>query len=151
MTLVSRAPVLLLAPLLFFGAGALTAVVATETVKRVAVEPATLLDAAARGDDDAIFRFVSAGQDPGAQVVLQRRLFQWQPGDTVSPLLVAIAEGDLDNVTYMIRHTERLTDSPNDQALCIATRFGHSDIAKFLMQKMVRLPSKKVCDRSSRR
>jgi ankyrin repeat protein len=145
MTFASRAPILLLAPLLFFGAGALTAVVATETVKRVAVEPTTLLDAAARGDDDAIFRILSAGEDPGAQVVLQRQVFQWQPGDTASPLLVAIAEGDFDNVTYMVKHTGHLADPPNDQALCVAARFGQSEIAKFLMQRRVSAVPKDGC------
>ena len=69
-------------PFLFFGAGALTAGVATEAAKRAAVEPTTLVDAAARGDDDTIFRLMSAGQDPGAPVVVQRRVFQWRPGDS---------------------------------------------------------------------
>lgn len=135
MTLVSRTPLLLLLPFFFFGVGALTAGVATEEVKRVAVEPSTLLDAAAKGDDDAIFRIVSAGQDPGDPVVLQRQVFQWRRGDTTSPLLVAIAEGDFDNITYMLKHTRRLAEPPNDQALCVAARFGQSDIAQFLLQR----------------
>jgi ankyrin repeat protein len=145
MTFASRATVLVLAPLLFFGAGALTAVVATETVKRVAVEPTTLLDAAARGDDDAIFRIVAAGEDPGVQVTLQRQVFQWQSGDTTSPLLVAIAEGDFDNVTYMVKHTGHLADPPNDQALCVAARFGQSEIARFLIQRGVPAVPKDDC------
>ena len=65
MTFASRASLLLLVPLLSFGAGALTAEVASETAKLVTVEPVTLQEAAARGDDDAIFRMVSAGEDPG--------------------------------------------------------------------------------------
>jgi hypothetical protein len=140
MTLVSRIPLLLVVPFLSFGAGALTAGLATETVKQVAVEPTTLVDAAARGDDDAIFDIVSAGQDPGAPVVLQRRVFQWQRGDTTSPLLVAIAEGDFDNVTYMLKHTQRLAEPPNDEALCVAARFGQRDIAQFLMQRGAAVP-----------
>jgi Ankyrin repeats (3 copies) len=136
MTSASRALLSLLAPILFFGAGALTAGVATKVVKSVAVEPSTLLEAASRGDDDAIFRFVSAGQDPGLPAVLQRNVFQWQRGETTSPLLVAIAEGDFDNVTYMVKHIQHLAEPPNDQALCVAARWGHSDIAKFLMQRM---------------
>jgi hypothetical protein len=130
--LASRAPLLLLAPLLSFGAGALTAGVATEAARLLWVEPVTLLDAAARGDDDAIVRIVSAGEDPGAPVVLQRRVFQWRPGDTTSPLLVSIAEGKLDQAAYMIRHTQRLADPPNDQALCVAAQFGNDKITRFL-------------------
>ena len=137
MTIVSRGSFLLLLPFLFFGGGALTAGVATEAAKRVAVEPTSLLEAAAKGDDDAIFRIVSAGQDPGSLAVLQRRVFQWQRGDATSPLLVAIAKGDFDNVTFMLKHTQHLADPPNDQALCVAARFGRFDIARFLMQKGV--------------
>ena len=133
MTFASRGPFFLFVPFFFFGVGALTAGVATEAVKRFAVEPITLLDAAARGDDDAIFHIVSAGHDPRDPVVLQQQVFQWRPGDSTSPLLVAIAEGDFDNVTYMMKHTRHLADPPNDQALCVAARFGRRDIARFLM------------------
>jgi hypothetical protein len=144
MTITRRPPILFILPLLFFGAGALTAGVATETAKLVTVEPVTLLDAAARGDDDAIFRMVSAGEDPGAPVVLQRPMFQWRRGDTTSPLLVAIAEGDLDNVAYMMKHTRRLADPPNDEAPCVAARFGRGQIAQFL-SKMGPLVPKTGC------
>jgi hypothetical protein len=135
MTFASRTPLLLLLPFAFLAAGALTAGLATQGVKLLAVEPVTLLDAAALGDDDAIFSLIAAGQDPGAPVVLQRHVFDWGPGDTTSPLLVAIAEGDFDNVTYMMKHTQDWPDPPNDQALCVVARFGRLEVAKFLMKR----------------
>ena len=60
-------------------------------------------------------------------------MLQWRRGEITSPLLIAIAQGDFDNVTYMLKNTRHLMDAPNDQALCVAARFGWRDIARFLM------------------
>jgi hypothetical protein len=134
MSIKRRASLLLLLPFLFFGAGALMAGIATETAKLAAPKPVTLLDAAAVMQDEAILRMVSAGEDPGLPVVLKHPALVWEIGDTTSPLLVAIVGGEVNRVAYMAKHTQRLAEPPNDLALCLAARFGHSNIARFLMK-----------------
>jgi hypothetical protein len=134
MTIAYRLSLLALLPVLLFGGGALIGDVATRVAKLVAPEPLTLLQAVATGDDDAIFRMVVAGEDPGLPTVLERRLIYWRPGDTTSPLLVAIADGDLNRVAYLARNTEHLAEPPNDLALCVAARLGHANLARFLMK-----------------
>lgn len=125
---------MLFLPLLFFGTGALIAGLSIRTAKLMAPEPVTLVDAAAVGQDDAIFRMVLAGEDPGLPVVLEHPLIHWKKGEVTSPLLVAIAVGDLGKSAYMARHTRRLADPPNHLALCVAARYGHTNVARFLMK-----------------
>ncbi len=134
MTFTRRAPFLLILPFLFFGAGALTAAVATRATALIAPKLDTLVEAAMLGQEDAIFRLVSAGDDPGLATVLQRPMFRWRVGDTTSPLLVSVAFGDLRLVAYMLKNTKRLAEAPNDKALCVAARFGHSNVARLLIE-----------------
>jgi hypothetical protein len=150
MTLTNRVPILLFLPLLFFGAGILSAGVATTAAKLIAPEPVTLLDAVVIGHDEAVFRMISVGDDPGLPGVLRSPVLHWRRGDTTSPLLVAIGRGDLNKVTYMERHTQRIADSPNDQALCVAARYGHSNVARFLMKMGVPAVPKNGCGKLRR-
>jgi hypothetical protein len=150
MTLTNRVAILLFLPLLFFGAGMLTAGVATTAAKLIAPEPVTLLDAVAMGHDEATFRMISEGDDPGLPGVLKRPVFHWRRGDTVSPLLIAIGGGDINYVAYMARHTQRIADSPNDQALCVAARYGHSNVARFLMKMGAAAVPKSGCGKLRR-
>ena len=129
-----RTAVLLLLPLVFFGTGAIVAGLSIRAAKLVAPEPVTLLDAAVLGRDDVIFRMVTAGEDPGHPVVLERSSIHGSKGDTTSPLLVAIATGDLSRITYMLKQTQRMADPPNDLALCIAAKYGHSNVARHLIE-----------------
>jgi hypothetical protein len=81
-----RAGVLLFLPMLFFGLGSLTAGVATSIATFIAPEPATLLDAVAGGNDEAMVRMISEGEDPGLPAVLKRPvhlLGAW--GDSIAP------------------------------------------------------------------
>jgi hypothetical protein len=145
MTLTHRAAILLFLPVLFFGLGILTAGVATRTAKLIAPEPATLLDAVAGGNDEAMFRMMSAGDDPGLPAVLERPVLHWERGVVVSPLLIAIGGGDINKVAYMAKHTQRIADPPNDQGLCAAACYGHSDIVRFLMKMGVPAVPKNGC------
>ncbi len=126
MTLTNRVPFLLFLPVLFFGAGMLSAGLATRAAKLIAPEPVTLLDAIVIRNDEAIFRMISEGDDPGLPGVLGSPVLHWRRGDTTSPLLVAIGGGDINKVAYMAKRTQRIADPPNDQALCVAARYGHS-------------------------
>jgi hypothetical protein len=134
MTLNHRMTMLLFLPVLFFGFGILSAGLATRTAILIAPEPKTLLDAVAGGNDEAMFRMMSEGDDPGRPDVLKRSVLYWEHGDTVSPLLVAIGQGDINKVAYMAKHTQRIAEPPNDQGLCAAARYGHSNIVRFLMK-----------------
>ena len=87
-------------PLLFFGLGTVIAILATQAANLVAPNPATLVEAAAAKQADAIVTLVLLGQDPGKPVVLKRSVYQWKRGGTTSPLLVAIAGGKLKPVSY---------------------------------------------------
>jgi hypothetical protein len=150
MTFTSRAPLLLTLPLLFFAAGALAAGVATRLAELIAPEPATLLEAAAVGQDEAIYRMVSAGEDPGLPVVLKRPLLRWKRGDAISPLLVAIALGKGRQVAFLAKHTERLAEAPNDLALCVAAHYGKIAAARFLMKRGAPAVPKNGCGEMER-
>jgi hypothetical protein len=145
MTLAHRMAILSFLPVLFFGLGFLAAEVATRTAMLIAPEPKTLLDAVTGGNDEAMFRMMSEGDDPGLPDVLKRSVLYWERGETVSPLLIAIGEGDLNKVAYMAKHTQRIADPPNDQGLCAAARYGHSNIVRFLMNLGVPAVPKNGC------
>ncbi len=93
MTLTNRVPILLFLPLLFFGAGILSAGLAITAAKSIAPEPITLLDAVAMGNDEAIFRMISEGYDPGlprSESLIHRmikRCVSWPA--TATPMLPA--------------------------------------------------------------
>ena len=140
-----RALLLLALPVLLFGAGMLTAGVVSRAVSLIAPEPVTLLDAVADKNDEAMLRMVSAGDDPGLPDVLRLSMFHWHRGETTSPLLVAIGGGDINIVSYLTKHTARIADAPNDQALCIAARYGHSSVARYMMAKGVPAVPKAGC------
>jgi ankyrin repeat protein len=137
MTMRRTAVILLILPILFFGIGAIIARGATQVAELVAPKADTLLDAASLGQSGAIFRMLSAGDDPGLPVQLDRPLLHWKRGDVTSPILVAVAVGDITEVAYMFRHTQRMAEPPNDTALCLAAQFGHSNIVRFLIKKGV--------------
>jgi hypothetical protein len=150
MTRTNRVPILLLLPLLVFGAGILSAGVATTAAKLIAPEPVTLLDAVATGHDEAIFRMISEGDDPGLPDVLGSPVLHWRRGDSTSPLVVAIGGGDINMVAYLARRTKRIADSPNDQALCVVARYGHSNVARFLMKMGASAVPKSGCGKLRR-
>ena len=145
MTTAGRLFVLLALPLLFCSAGALSAVWATKAVKLIAPEPVTLIDAVAAGDEEATYRMVSAGKDPGLPVALERSVFHWRKGDVVSPLLVAVVESDPNQIAYLAQQTRRLSEPPNDEALCVAARYGNSNVARLLMKLRVPVVPENGC------
>ena len=146
MKLIRRALPLLVLPTFFFGAGMLTAVVATGVARLIAPEPVTLLDAVAEGNYEAMFRMTSAGYDPGLPDVLKFSVLHWDRGEKTSPLLVAIGGGDINIIAYLTKHTTRLAEFPNDQALCIAARYGHSNVARHMMARGVPAVPRSGCD-----
>jgi Ankyrin repeat len=145
MTFKHRAGVLLFLPMLFFGLGSLTAGVATSTATFIAPEPATLLDAVAGGNDEAMVRMISEGEDPGLPAVLKRPVLYWARGETVSPLLLAIGGGDINKVAYMAKHTQQIAAPPNDQGLCAAARYGHTNVVRFLIKMGVPAVPREGC------
>jgi ankyrin repeat protein len=143
--LIRRAFLLLVLSMLFFGAGIATADVAKWAVTLIAPEPVTLLDALAEGNDEAMFRMTSEGSDPGLPDILKFSVLHWDRGEKTSPLLVAIGGGDMNIVAYLTKHTTRLREFPNDQALCVAARYGHTNIARYLMARGVPAVPKSGC------
>jgi hypothetical protein len=136
---------LLILPVLFFGLGTMSAGMATKLVTLVAPDPETLLDAVAGGNDEAMFRMMSEGQDPGLPGALKHSVLYWMRGDIVSPLLVVIGEGDINKLAYMAKHTHRIAEPPNDQGLCAAARYGHSNVVRFLIKLGVRAVPENGC------
>jgi hypothetical protein len=111
-----------------------------------APEPPTLVQAVAQGQWDTIVRMIEAGEDPGLPIVLEQPIFGWSRGDVVSPLLVGIAQGDKKQVAFLLSSTKHKADAPNDQALCVVARFGHSDVAEVLFRLGVPGGPEKGCD-----
>jgi hypothetical protein len=136
---------LLLFPLLSFSVGGAVAATAAWVTQLMVPTPLSLLDAVKLGHDDAIFNMMSAGADPGGAVILKYPVLEWKRGDTTSPLLLAIAGGDINKVAYMVKHTRLLTEPPNDLGLCVAAQFGHSNLARLLMKQGASPVPKKGC------
>ena len=80
-----------------------------------------------------MFRMMSRGRRSGLPGVLKRPVLHWKREATVSPILVVIGEGDINKVAYMAKQTQRIAAPPNDQGLCAAASYGHSNIVRFLM------------------
>ena len=89
---------------------------------------------------------VQAGADPGRPVVLKHPMLGWRKGDVVSPLLVGIAEGNSVHVAFLFKNTKRKDHAPNDQALCVAARFGHGSVASMLFGMGVPAAPQRGCD-----
>lgn len=150
MNLSRPSPLLLMMPLLFFGAGALTAAVAARLTGLVAPKLKTLMEAASLGQEEAILQLVTSGEDPGKAAMVQRPVYHWKSGDTTTPLLVTIAGGDLRLVAFMLKHTTRLAESPNDRALCISAQYRHSSVTRLLLEKNAPAVPKDGCSKNER-
>lgn len=138
-----------LLPGLAFALGGLLGWSGTFAVRSMAPEPQTLLQAVEAGRAHSIYRMISSGQDPGQAVVLDHPILYWTPGQTISPLLVEIARGNFNLVTYMVHATRDLQASPNDQALCVAARFGHRNLAELLFQANIPPAPQEGCDQAA--
>ena len=138
---------LLVWPAVFFVLGAVVALAAIRVVEFAWPEPKTLLEAVEQQWTGTTYRMIAHGEDPGISVKAKRQILQyWGPGQTTSPLLVGIARGDADLVAYMVENTRLLETAPNDQALCVAGRFGHSNVAKVLFRAGVVASPLDRCD-----
>ena len=123
-------------PALFLGVGAFAASMATTGAKKAAPVATTLLEAVLFEQDDLIIEHVLDGDDPGQAITLRRAVFHWNIGDNVSPLLIAVAQGRPRRVAFLLRYTDKLEEVPNDQSLCVAARYRHSNVTRLLTQAM---------------
>ena len=61
--------------------------------------------------------------------------------------MVAIAaDSTLSEITYLVRETRHLSDPPNDQVLCLAARYGHTNVAELFIKMVVPAVPKDGCD-----
>lgn len=133
-------------PVLAVVAGFLVGRGAAAMATLTAPEPATLIQAAAEGQRDAIVRMVQAGEDPGLPTVLEQPVFGWSRGDVVSPFLISIARGDKEQVAFLLTSTKHKAEAPNDQALCVVARLGNLSVAAILFKLGVPGGPAKGCD-----
>jgi hypothetical protein len=92
-----------------------------------------LLQAAEEDQVDLAVRFILRGERADAPATLESDLLHWRKGDVTTPFLIAVARGHDNLVRVMLRNGVRLDVVPNDQALCVAARYGHSSEVRLLM------------------
>ena len=122
----------LMCPTLLFAAGLLAGHIAVHLAMNATPEPTSLLEAVEIGAKDAIYHFVSSGEEPGRAVVLKRPWRDMNAGDLVSPLLVSVARGGLEENAFLLKHTTLLATPPNDQLLCFVARYDRGDLIDML-------------------
>ncbi len=123
----------LIAPVvaLLAGIGSATAVTALAMMQNP--EPKTLAQAVENGQIDMAVRLILRGAHADAPTVLKGDLLHWRKGDVITPFLIAVARGRDDFVQFMLLRGVRLDVDPNDQALCVAARYGHGSSVRLLM------------------
>ena len=130
----SRRPILLLlAPIAALGAGVAIAAVLISLAMVQTPEPKTLIHAVAEDRVETAVRLILRGQKADQPIVMDRDLLHWRKGDTTTPFLVAVALGRDNFVRFMLLNGVRLDMEPNDQALCVAARYGHAAAARVLI------------------
>jgi ankyrin repeat protein len=130
----SRRPILLLfAPLAALVAGVAIGAVLIALAMVQTPEPKTLIQAVAEDRVEMAVRLILRGQRPDESIVLDRDLLRWRKGDTTTPFLVGVALGRDNFVRFMLLNGVRLGVEPNDQALCVAARYGHAAAARVLI------------------
>ena len=72
-----------------------------------------------------------------SQEFLKFPVLHWQRGQETTPLLVAVGRGDINIVAYLALNTKKIGIPPNDQALCVAARYGHTNVANYLIERNV--------------
>jgi hypothetical protein len=130
----SRRPILLLlAPLAALGAGVAIAASSISLAMVQTPEPKTLIHAVADDRIETAVRLIMQGQKADRPIVLTRDLLHWRKGDTTTPFLVAVAMGRDNLMHFMMNNGVRFDVEPNDQALCVAARYGHGSSVRLLM------------------
>lgn len=125
---------ILLVALSAFAAGVVSAGMLVVLATMWRPEPKTLVEAAAKKQPDTAVRLILQGARPEKPVILQDDLLHWQKGDSTTPFLAAVAVGHINFLRFMLQHGVRLDEAPNDQALCVAARYGHGGAARTLME-----------------
>jgi hypothetical protein len=133
-------------PLLLFTAGLAVGHLAAYFAMKATPEPTTLLEAVKIGANDAIYHFVSSGEDPGRAVVLKRRWRHLKAGDQLSPLLVGVVRGDVEENAFLLKHTKLLATPPNDQLLCFVARYNRGNLIDMLFAMGFARTPVKGCD-----
>jgi hypothetical protein len=130
----SRRPILLLlAPLAALGAGVAIAAALISLAMVQTPEPKTLIHAVAEDRIETALRLILRGQKSDQPIVLDRDVLHWRKGDTTTPFLVAVAMGRDNFMHFMMNNGVRFDVEPNDQALCVAARYGHASTARALI------------------
>lgn len=130
----SRRPILLvLAPLAALGAGIAIAAVLIAVAMVQTPEPKTLIHAVAKDRVETAVRLILRGQKSDQPIMMDRDLLHWRKGDTTTPFLVAVALGRDNFMRFMLLNGVRFDVEPNDQALCVAARYGHAAAARVLI------------------
>jgi hypothetical protein len=92
----------------------------------------SLADALATGNVQHAFQYVRAGQNPSELIAVRHPELTDRKWVLVSPLLWAIAVGNLDSVKMVLGHGARIERTADRQAVCLAEALGHLEIARVL-------------------
>lgn len=94
----------------------------------------SLADAIEHDDAQRAYAFIRAGQDPNGVIVVRHA--DWTAGRTVlvSPLLWAVTVRAEHSVWMLLGFGVRLNAESSRTAICLATQFGHTEIADAIRQ-----------------
>lgn len=89
-------------------------------------------DAIATGNVQHAFQYVRAGQDPNQLIAVRHPELTGRKWVLVSPLLWAVAIGNIEAVKMLLGHGARIERPADRQAVCLAEASGHDQIARVL-------------------
>jgi ankyrin repeat protein len=96
-------------------------------------DPKSLLQAVEEDQVELAVRLILHGGQADASAALKRDLLHWRKGDKTTPFLIAVARGRDNFLRFMLLNGVRLDAESNDQALCVAARYGHASSVRLLM------------------
>ena len=92
----------------------------------------SLTDALATGNVQHAYQYIRAGQDPNALIAVRHPDLTHSRWVLTSPLLWAVAVGNVDAVKLLLGYGARFDRVADRQAICLAETLGHRDILRVL-------------------
>jgi hypothetical protein len=92
----------------------------------------SLAEAIATGNVLHGYEYIRAGQDPNEPIAVRDRVLTGDRWILTSPLVWAIAVGNVDAVKMLLGHGARLDPHAEGRAICLAAALEHTDMARLL-------------------
>jgi hypothetical protein len=92
----------------------------------------SLAEAIETGNLQRAYQYIRAGQDPNALIAVRHPVLTQRRWVLTSPLLWAVAVGNIDGVKMLLGYGARIDGPADRQAICLAEALEHRDIARVL-------------------